>query len=160
MADQSEQERTTELEADVVNLSDATLDEVEADIVHISQGGANKIKAKSVEMRQGGSLAIEANELNMTQSGVLINSAGSVSMDASSAAAVVSDELVAGNSRMGLAVANRARLENSPPFVLLARDVEGSVEPVLDTRGALLAGIASGFVVGCMLLIGQLIRRR
>ncbi|MGD8848431.1 MAG: hypothetical protein PVF18_01830, partial [Anaerolineales bacterium] len=68
--------------------------------------------------------------------------------------------LVADNSRLGLAVANRAQLDQSAIGVLLAREVDGNVEPLLDTRGALLAGLTSGIVIGTMLLIGNLIRRR
>lgn len=152
--------KPVEFEAEVVNLGDATLDEVEAEVVHISQGGANQIHASSVDMRQGGALAIQADEFDMSQSVAMISNAGHTSMDQSNSAAVLSEELIAANSRMGLVVANRARLENSNAVVLLARDVEGSVEPVLDSRGALLAGIAAGIVAGSMLLIGNLIRRR
>lgn len=160
MPDKSETIDPGEIEAEVVNLGGATLDEVEAEVVHIHQGGANQINASSVDMSQGGALLIQAEVLDIHQGVAFVSNAGSLSMDASTAAAVLTEEVVAGNSRIGLTAANRARLDGSSVGILLARDVEGDVEPILDTRGALLAGMASGFVIGAMLLIGNLIRRR
>jgi hypothetical protein len=160
MPDQGEPLDPLEVEAEVVNLGGATLDEVEAEVVHIHQGGANQINASTVEMQQGGALMIQADTIDIYKGVAGLCNAEVTELESSSAAAMITDELVARDSRLGLAVANRAKLDHSSPLVLLARDVEGSVEPVLDTRGALLAGLASGIVIGTMLVIGNLFRRR
>jgi hypothetical protein len=160
MSEEREPRNPVEFETEVVNLEDASIANVEAEVVHIRQGGANQINASMVSMRQGGALTIQANEIDIHKGVTVISNAGTTNMDSSSAAVVIGDEVVTEGSRLGLTITNRAKLENSSPIVLLARDVEGSVEPVLDTQGALLAGIVTGITVGAVLLIGNLIRRR
>jgi hypothetical protein len=64
------------------------------------------------------------------------------------------------NSRIGLTVAERADLQQSSTVVLLAREVHGPVETLLDTRGAVLAGLVAGATAGLLWLAGALLRRR
>jgi hypothetical protein len=42
----------------------------------------------------------------------------------------------------------------------LAGNIEGQVETLVDTRQTLIASLSAGFVMGMMLLIGQLLSRR
>jgi hypothetical protein len=44
--------------------------------------------------------------------------------------------------------------------ILLAREVNGPVETVFDTRGAALAGLIGGIAVGMVLFAGKLLSRR
>jgi hypothetical protein len=44
--------------------------------------------------------------------------------------------------------------------LLLASEVHGNVETVLDTTGAAVAGLAAGVGIGLLLAIGGLLRRR
>jgi hypothetical protein len=39
--------------------------------------------------------------------------------------------------------------------ILLARNLEGNVTTVIDTRGALIAGLVGGLFAGIMLLLGR-----
>jgi hypothetical protein len=43
---------------------------------------------------------------------------------------------------------------------LIARNVQGPVETILDTRGAAVAGLLAGLAIGMVLLSGSLLRRR
>jgi hypothetical protein len=42
----------------------------------------------------------------------------------------------------------------------LAREVNGTVETILDTRGALVAGLVSGIAVGLVLSVFNMLTRR
>jgi hypothetical protein len=64
---------------------------------------------------------------------------------------MLSQQVSIEDSRLGLAMAERVEMNDSTTIVLLARDVHGSVNTVLDTRGAALAGIIAGVVVGLVL---------
>lgn len=160
MGDPSDPVEPRDIEAEVVNLGGATLEQVEAEVVHIQQGGANRINASSVDMHQGGAFLIQSEELNIHQGVSVVSNSGKAVLESSSAGALLADTVNATNSRLGIAISNRAQLENSSPVILLAREVEGDVKPILDTRGALLAGLVSGVVVAAMLLIGSFVRRR
>jgi hypothetical protein len=63
-------------------------------------------------------------------------------------------------SRIGLTIADTAQLDQSSTLILLAREVHGDVDTVLDTRGAAVAGILAGAVLGLMLIGGSLFLRR
>jgi len=45
-------------------------------------------------------------------------------------------------------------------LILLARRVHGDVDTVLDTRGAAVAGILAGVVLGLIFLAGSMLLRR
>jgi uncharacterized membrane protein len=57
-------------------------------------------------------------------------------------------------------IAQTVDMENSNSVVLLAREVYGPVETVLDTRDALLAGLVSGIGIGLVLTVFRLLARR
>jgi hypothetical protein len=57
-------------------------------------------------------------------------------------------------------IARAADMHASSALVLLAGQTNGPVETLLDTRGALLAGLIGGTVMGAILIAGSLIFRR
>ncbi|MEJ2709589.1 MAG: hypothetical protein P8074_18405 [Anaerolineales bacterium] len=63
-------------------------------------------------------------------------------------------------SSAGLVVSQQVRAEQVRSTILLAGQVNGTVETVLDTPRALLAGLASGVAVGLVLLAGNLLSRK
>jgi hypothetical protein len=77
-----------------------------------------------------------------------------------SAAAVYGQDIQINTSRVGLMAAKKAALQNSRTIILLASEVHGNVETVMDTRQAVLAGLISGIAVGLVLFVGNLLRRR
>ena len=64
------------------------------------------------------------------------------------------------DSQAGLLVSRQVKGTTIRTGVLLASQVEGQVEAVLDTPRALLAGLAAGLGVGLVSLLGSLLRRR
>jgi len=63
-------------------------------------------------------------------------------------------------AQAGLLVSREVNGEVIRAGVLLAGRVEGSVETILDTPRALLAGLASGVAVGLVLWVGSLLKQR
>lgn len=59
-----------------------------------------------------------------------------------------------------MTVASHAELgEGSSTIFLLARNVEGPIQPVFDTRGSLVAGLGAGLILGTLFFISRLFRR-
>ena len=149
-----------ELKAEVINLSGGIIDTVESERVHITQGGANRIVASEVELLQGGAATIHGETVHLQRGAAIAVRGGEVSLEDGNAGAVVADGLSMTGSRVGVVVAGQVEMENSNAVILLARDVHGSVETVLDTRGALLAGLVSGICVGLVLSVFKMLSRR
>ncbi len=156
----TEQPPEETLSAEVINLSGGAIDTVEAELVRITQGGANRVVATEVDLRMSAALALEAATVGMHRSAAVLVRGEAVSAEDCGSAAIVADDLHFTGSRAGLVVAGRAQLDHSSTVVLLARQVDGPVEAVLDTRGALLAGLVAGVTVGMVLFAGSLLARQ
>lgn len=149
-----------ELSADVINVRGNGIEHVEAEQVNIHQGGASSISASHVDMHLSGAVTVDADSVSARQSVAMAVRGNAVALEGVTAATVVSEELKSSHSRLGIAVAGQAHLEDSPAVILLAREVHGPVETVLDTQGAMLAGLVAGIAVGMVLFAGNLITRR
>lgn len=159
----SEAEAKNELEdirAEVINLRGGVVETVEADMVRISQGGANRIVAKAVELDQGGSVSLQGDSVSMLRSGAAVVRGDYVAMEGSTSGLLVAEESTLRSSRSGVIITERADLNNSSSVLLLAREVNGPIETVLDTEGALLAGLTAGIAVGLVLFVSRLLTRR
>jgi hypothetical protein len=60
----------------------------------------------------------------------------------------------------GFVAGREVHVSESRTGILLARTVHGDVNTVLDTRGALIAGLTGGLFAGLMLLLGRMLFRR
>jgi len=146
--------------AEVINVTGSAIDTVEAEFVHIHQGGANRVVASEVELRTGGALSIEAETVAMRDSVGIVLRGDTFVAENCGTAAIVAQDLTFNHSRTIVAAADRADITNSSAVVLIAREVNGSVEPMLDTRGAILAGAVAGIATGLVLFAGSLLVRR
>jgi len=162
--------------AEVVNLSQSVANTIKAELVRINQGGAEKIIATEMELKQGAANRIEAQQVILSDSVVgLVQTAGLDLKD--SAAGIVRAESIdftqsgvgvvysqavdmKEETRAGLVFARQISGEKINTKLLLAGNVDGQIETVMDTRQALLAGLSAGFVLGISLLIGQVVSRR
>jgi hypothetical protein len=78
----------------------------------------------------------------------------------STAGLVIAQEAQLDGARAALVAGNTVHADGSSMGVLLAREVHGEVHTILGTRGALLAGISGGLVVGVVLLLGGVLMGR
>jgi hypothetical protein len=145
---------------ETVDLRGTVVETVEADEVYVHQGGVNRVFAGVVEMDTGGAVTIDAETVSLNESVGVVVRADVVEANESGIGVLVARDLRLTNSRAGVTVADHADLHDSSTVVLLAREVNGPVEAMLDTRGAILAGLAAGVAVGLIWLAGGLIARR
>ncbi len=158
----------------VVNLTNAGTETIKADLVRMYQSGANNIFADEVGMKESGVVGMKAHTVSAHQSGVIALKADEVNIAQGGAVVVQANDVhIQGNAGLvaatevsmqdgySLAVASQnLRAERVETLVLLAGKVEGDVTTLIDTRGAILAGLLGGIVSGLFLLMGKLIFRR
>lgn len=160
MAEKNKATVSDEVSEELISLEGGTIESVEADSVQINQGGARSIVAKDVELNRGSAITIQADNVEMHSSAAFVAQAESINAQDTNFFSSLGDVAAIKESRVGVVVAKEASLENSTSVILLARQVHGSVDTVLDTRGAALAGIVAGISVGLVIFVGNLLSRR
>jgi hypothetical protein len=149
------------IEGEVIHLDGGTVETIEAVSVQIHQGGVNRVLASEVEMHLAAAGRVDAESVVAQQSIILAGRGDEIGAEQAFSAALIAQDARLHASRVGLAVADTALLDQSRATILLAREVHGDVETVLDARGAAVAGIVAGAVAGLVLLLGsRLLRRR
>ena len=153
----------------VTNISQADVQTVRAELVRMHQADAENILAQEVELQQSGAGAIKADHVNADHSFIGMVSAKEVSMEGGAVGFVQAEKMSAGgytgvivagsvDVQHGMAVFAAGRevhVNEARMGILLARNVQGNVTTVLDTRGALLAGLVGGLFAGLMLMLGR-----
>jgi hypothetical protein len=66
---------------------------------------------------------------------------------------VAADKAELGNTYAGLVAGSEIRGERIESVILLARHVDGDIKTVVDTRGAVIAGLVGGLFAGLMFLL-------
>jgi PPE-repeat protein len=98
----------------------------------------------------------QADVVSVQDGAVLAARAEKMSVNGS-AGLVVAGNIEFGNAYAGIVTGQEIRGERIESVILLARNVEGNVTTVIDTRGALIAGLVGGLFAGIMLLLGRMI---
>ena len=153
----------------VTNISHADVQTVHAELVRMHEADAENIIAQEVELRQSAAGNVKADRFSAHQSAIGMLSAKEASVEESAVGFVQAEKMSAGGYT-GVVVAGSADLQHGMAVfvagreihvneartgILLARNVQGNVTTVLDTRGALLAGLVSGLFAGLMLMLGR-----
>lgn len=158
----------------VSNLNTCSVESIEAELVRMHQSAAQEITAEEVELHQ--SIALDVTTASMTshETALGVVSTKDAQMINSAAGAIRADNVALtgqvglvmagsanlGNTYAGLVAGREVRGERIETLILLGNRIEGNVQTVVDTRGALLAGLTGGLVTGLMLLMGRLMFRR
>ncbi|MBV6394692.1 MAG: hypothetical protein HFACDABA_00258 [Anaerolineales bacterium] len=147
------------VQAASVTMRQANADHVSADEVTMNLSAAGGVNAATFSAQQsmiGGANAEEIHVWNSAVGGVngtLVNVQGTV-------AGVAGQSITVEGARVGLAAAQEIRGGRVETVVLLAGRVEGEVHAVVDTRGAIIAGLVGGLFAGLVLLVGRIAFRR
>ncbi len=122
-----------------------------------------RAKAENLEMLQAGAGMIQTGTAQLTASnaGALIAN-GNITMDQSaSRVMVVNGEVTLDQSGAVLLVANQVHTGSSSGTVfLIARKVDGNVNTAFGPRESVLFGAVAGLVMGVIMMIGGLFRRK
>jgi hypothetical protein len=158
----------------VTNISHADVGSVHAETVRMHQADAETITAEEVELQNSaaGSVkatnvtghmilmgAVNAEDVSLNESGVGYAQAGKLSVSGYTGA-VVAESAEVHHGMTGLVAGREVHVNESQTGILLAGNVQGNVNTVLDTRGALIAGLTGGLFAGLMLLLGRMLFRR
>ena len=153
----------------VTNISHADVQTVHAELVRMHEADAENIIAQEVELRQSAAGNVKADRFSAHQSAIGMLSAKEASVEESAVGFVQAEKMSAGGYT-GVVLAGSADLQHGMAVfvagrevhvneartgILLARNVQDNVTTVLDTRGALLAGLVGGLFAGLMLMLGR-----
>lgn len=154
------QEAQDILNAEEAHFTQSSVMHVTATQVEMRQSGAQEIHGDQVNVHQSGVLSVQAEHLILEQSSAFMARAADATLQNSSTVVAIADSGTLQDSTAGIVIARQVLQGPVHTTVLLASQVEGPVETLLDTPRALLAGLASGVAVGLVMLIGRLLTRR
>lgn len=155
----------------VANLTGVQVDKVAADMARVHRSAVGSIEAQEVELYQSAAGQINADYvsthnalLGEVHSGAAtINGSAVVMLQAQDAAlngpaGIVSTQnaVLSDGASMGIMLATSVKAEKVRTVLLIASEVEGPVETVLDTRRVVLASLLAGAAAGAVVLLGQL----
>ena len=156
-------------QSQVTNISQADVQSVQADLVRMHQAGAETINADEVELEQSAAANVKANHVSAHPPAMARVEAGEVLSQNSAMGFVQAEKasvsgytgaVVAGSADIhhGLAVfvaGREVHVQDARTVLLLGQNVDGNVTTLMDSRSALIAGLAGGLFAGLMLLLGR-----
>jgi hypothetical protein len=161
---------------EVVNLVDSQADKIEADLVRATRSYVGSLNAEETELHQAVALDVNAHNLNASSSFLGVSQSSVMSGKNSIIVAARADSMELNNSlaggiysetaslgpgaQAGILVSGQVSGESIRTVVLVARNVEGTVQTMLDTRQVALASALAGAACGLVLLAGQFLFRR
>jgi hypothetical protein len=172
---ESSADPTADIVGQTINLLEARANMIDAEQVTMSESMANEIAATQLEMAQSLAVRIHSDRVEMNNSGVGLLQANSVQATNAQALLAQINELKVENGSFGVVSAGTAEIINGRTALLMSREVhgeairsgvllagkiEGSVETLIDTPRAMLAGLTAGVAIGLVLLLGNLLLRR
>lgn len=174
-SDVNDQDFGLESETEIVNLTETSVNKIQAELVRMVDSSAQSITASEVEIRQGGAGTIESDRVAIHQGFVARMDADQVDVSSGAVGIVDTNQAVLNDSKVLLMSAGSAELHNTCMGVvfaqqlqgesiqtsfLVSKQVEGSVNTILDTPRAILAGLTAGIAFGLVYLVGSLLVRR
>ena len=153
--------------ADRVEISQGGAGRVEATTVSVTQGGIGSADARTIDVRQGGIGRANATDIAVSGGSIGFARGERVSIEMGAVGAGVGDEIRVTQSVSGFVaaqgeatvdqslistlIADRVTIRQpSAVLVLIARQVDGTVRPLLDWRGALAVGAVAGVIIGLL----------
>lgn len=155
----------------VTNLDTTSVEVIEAEMVRMHQSAAQEVTAEEVALQQSAALdvtaaevsahesalgLVDAKEVELTNSTAGVIRAGNVNV-AGQAGIVLAETVNLEHTNAGVVVGGQVGGEKIETLFLFSNHVEGDVQTVVDTRGALIAGMVGGVLTGVVLLIGRLV---
>jgi predicted ATP-dependent endonuclease of OLD family len=165
------QQTHEELSAEAVNLSETSVNQIQAETVRMHNSAAGAITADEIEANQSLIQQIQATQVDLRSSLVALVSSNEGRVSNGGIVALRTSQLESTNCAIGIAVAEEARIsqlqsggviatkvhaDSIRSAIILANQIDGSVETLLDTPRAILAGLTAGVAIGLVMLVGRL----
>lgn len=129
---------------------------ITADEVELQNSAAGSVKANNITGHMILMGAVNAEDVSLNESGVGFAQAGKMSVSGYTGA-VMAGSAEIHHGMAGFVAGQEIHVNESRTGILFARTVHGDVNTVLDTRGALIAGLTGGLFAGLMLLLGRML---
>ena len=145
--------------AEMVRMHQSNAETIQSDDVEMSQSAAVVVNAQSLTARQVAMAQVAAEQVDISQGAVgalradLVNAQGYIGV-------VAGETVTVEGAKVGVTAAREVRGEKVESVVLFAGRVEGEVHTVVDTRGAVIAGLVGGLIAGMIFLVGRIAFRR
>jgi hypothetical protein len=159
---------------EVANLARVDVGTLTAEMVRMHQSSAETITSEDVEMNIAAVGCVNTQTLSARQS--LIGGVNAENAEVTNSfvgdvngtnvgvqgivGGVAGEAVSVQNAYIGVTAAREVRGERVESLVMLAGRVEGEVHTVVDTRGAVIAGLVGGLFAGLILLVGRIAFRR
>jgi hypothetical protein len=121
--------------------------------------GVAKIAAQHVNFTDGMAGIIEAGTLEISDSAAIMIQSQTASVKDALAGAIITNTANIQDTQVNVLVAQEIHGGPVRSIILLAGNIEGTVETYLNTRQVLFAGLAAGIGVGFVLLFRQFFTR-
>lgn len=143
-------ETKSAIQADIVSLKQATVENVSAADVTVNDSLVRQVNSQQVTVNDSLVALVQANQFAAAESFVGAANAGSAALNGV-AGAVTAEKADVINSRVGVLVAREIHGQYLQSTVLIAGKVNGSVNTLIDTRTAALFGIIMGVSMGIVM---------
>ena len=158
---------TGTVRADRIEISQGGAERVEATTVSVTQGGIGSADARTIDVHQGGIGRANATDIAVSAGSIGFARGERVSVEMGAVGAAMADEVrvtqsmsaivaaqgeaTVDQSLVSTLIADRVTMRQpSAVLLLIARQVDGTVRPLLDWRGALAAGAVAGIVIALL----------
>lgn len=160
----------------VINLTGSQAEQVQADLVRASRSYIGRVNADEADLHQ--SIAVDADVQTMNANASLVGVSQAITTRAGNSAIIAgrTEQLelsssVAGGiyaasatlkdgSQAGILVSGDVRADSVRTVVLVARQVQGPVQTMLDTRQVALGSLIAGIAGGAVMLLGYFLFRK
>jgi len=145
------------VKGDSIHLSQSSAKTVEGNDITIEQGGVGQVHADKITLHEGGVGMVDANIVAVTNGAVGLLRANEASIVGGGVFGTISQSMTVKDAQAGLIVARDIQGGPVKSVILIAQNVEGPVETVLDTPQAILTGLVSGIAIGLVLTVFNLL---
>ena len=147
------------VQADLVRVHQSGVKEIAAQEVGLHETAVGRVTAATLTAHESAAGVVQAENATFAESGIGAARAETLQLQGNAGVLFSGDASVA-DSAVGVLAGRSLRAERVNTVVLLAGEVEGEVQTVLDTRGAILAGLVGGVTAGIFLAAAQFLFRR
>lgn len=152
-------ENKNELEKELAIIEGELVGDVSAHEVKMSQSGASHISASKVEMIQSGAEVINSEKIEAKQSLAVLVKAKEGSFEESRIGIAQAEKAEFSGSKVGIALCGSIKSQDGRAFIVLAREVAGTMETVFDGFTAFKFGLGVGLALGLVSVLRSFFKK-
>ncbi len=170
----TEAQSTESVQGEIISLVNSRIQSVEGASVRLNQCGVIDIRAENAEIHDSGTRHVVGQQISVSDSLMLFAQAGSAEVTDSAIGLVNTQELTANSpvvlavgqniqvnqTRAGILAAGEIHGEKIESIIVLARQVNGSIETKIGPRGLALIGVTAGVTLGLVVSLVNILRSR